>query len=240
MIREIRKKMVILQSRWPLKPEVKDYLAELERREWVYMNLRLSGSGLAKENIDTILDGGYILEGTIDEHLLIERLQELRTYIYRLTDMKAELSMDILRDMHAILTGGGEEDFRKGHPVLLEYRYNPMMPSEIPGAVAGLIRFAGQEVSAQNVFARAAMIHNRLLEIYPYKEGNALLARAAMYYFLVQRGYPMAAVDLSEQAYNDSIITYLKDGSCQTMEQALMTAALQRLTMMVRLTDYEN
>lgn len=238
MIREIRKKMVILQNRWPINPDVKAYLADLEGREWVYMNLRLSGSPLAKENIDTIMDGGCILEGSIDDHLLIARLQQLRQYIYRLTDMGVGLSMNILKDMHRIVTGGGEAEFRKGHPILLEYGYNPMMPAEIPRAMAQVVSFAAEEPAlAQDAFTHSAMIHNRLVEIYPYKEGSQLLARAAAYYFLVEQGYPMASLDLSEQAYNDSIIAYLKSGSCQTMEQALMEAVLSRLNLMVRLTE---
>jgi len=248
MLREIRKKMVILHNRVPFRPEVKTYLEELEAKEWIYMNLRLSGSSLSRENIDTILGGGYILEASIEEHLMIKRLQELRNYIYRLTDMGAELSLQILKDMHGILTGeGSREDYRKGSPLLLEYGVTPMMAADIPAAMEELAAYAAGRVSGSGgmeeagaVFSRAARIHNRLLEIYPFRDYNAELARAAMYYCLVSGGCPLAALDLSEQDYNFRVIRYLDGGSSLELEQDLLKAVLNRLELMIQLTGYEN
>jgi len=248
MLREIRKKMVILHNRVPFRPEIKDYLAELEGKEWIYMNLRLSGSLLSRENIDTILGGGYILEASIEDHLMIDRLQQLRSYIYRLTDMGADLSLQILKDMHGILTGeGSHEDYRKGSPLLLEYGVTPMMAADIPAAMEELADYASgrggrgsRMEEAGEVFGRAARIHNRLLEIYPFKSCNAQLARAAMYYCLVSAGCPMAALDLSEQDYNLQVIRYLKGGSSLELEQGLLKAVLSRLELMIQLTGYEN
>ena len=51
MLREIRKKMVILRNRSPFRQDVKDHLEALEHREWIHMFLRLSGSRLTEEEI---------------------------------------------------------------------------------------------------------------------------------------------------------------------------------------------
>ena len=91
MMREIRKKMVILRNRSPFPQEVKAYLNDLEYREWISMNMRLSGSSLSMEQIDTILRGGCIMEATVSDHLMLDRLEELRQFIYRLTDLGAPL-----------------------------------------------------------------------------------------------------------------------------------------------------
>jgi Fic family protein len=239
MIREIKKKMIILRNRAPFSPEIKSYLNQLEAREWVYMNLTLEGSGLVKENIDTVLDGGYILQASVEEHLLIERLGSLRGYLYRLTDMEAALSRNILSDIHGILTGNRGEAFRKTNPVLLEYGYNPMLPAEIPAAVDQLLAYGRHNEQGENVFLKAARIHNRLVEIYPYKEGSPMLARAVMYYYLLEQGYPMAAIAMSEQEYNHALTRYLKDGDCKVLEQSLTEAVLGRLELMIQLTGQE-
>lgn len=238
VIREIKKKMVILNNRVPFQAEVKTYLKELELMDWIYMHLRLSGSGLSKENIDTIIHGGYVLDAKIEEHLLIDRLKELRSYLYRLTDMEADLSFTMIGDMHRIITGGnGETHFRKSHPVLLEYKYNPVMPSEIPSAMGELLAFAKKEDEFPDYILKAVKVHNKLIEIYPFKEGNEYLARAAMYYILIRKGYPLAAIQMSEQEYNDSVIAYLKKGDCGTLYKALMRAVYNRLELMIQLTS---
>ena len=168
MLREIRKKLVILHNRRPFPEQVRSYLADLEKREWLYMNLRLSGSSLRPEDVDTVLQGGCVLSAPIEEHLMITRLEELRQYIYRLSDMEADLSLQMIRDMHTILTGSAAKEFRKGSPVLLEYGASPLLPGEIPGEMAGLVDFAGRQETGENPFQKAARLHNRCIEIYPY------------------------------------------------------------------------
>lgn len=236
MLREIRKKLVILHNRRPFPEQVRSYLADLEKREWLYMNLRLSGSSLGPEDIDTVLQGGCVLSAPIEEHLMITRLEELRQYIYRLSDMEADLSLQMIRDMHGILTGDTTKDFRKGNPVLLEYGASPLLPGEIPGEMAGLVDFAGRKETGENSFQKAARLHNRCIEIYPYSEKTPELARAILYYTLVRNGLPMAALELSEEEYNREIGAYLAGGGSQSLEDHLMRAVHSRLELMIQLT----
>lgn len=49
MIREIRKKLVVLSNRSPFPRAVQDYIDHMEKLDWVYMNLRLDGSPLSRE-----------------------------------------------------------------------------------------------------------------------------------------------------------------------------------------------
>ena len=236
MLREIRKKLVILHNRRPFPEQVRSYLADLEKREWLYMNLRLSGSSLGPEDVDTVLQGGCILNAPIEEHLMITRLEELRQYIYRLSDMEADLSLQMIRDMHTILTGHKAKDFRKGNPVLLEYGASPLLPGEIPGEMAGLVDFARKREEGENPFLKAARLHNRCMEIYPYSEKTPELARAILYYTLARNGLPMAALDLSEEEYNQEIAAYLAGGGSQALADHLMQAVRNRLELMIQLT----
>ena len=250
MLREIRRKLVILHNRSPFRQEVKDYLNDLEYREWISMNMELSGSGLTREQIDTILRGGYIMNASVSDHLVLDRMGQLREYIYRLTDMGASLSLQILQDMHAIIQGNGSRsELRKGNPVLQEYGYNPMMPSDIPQAMKEAVYYASARTGNSGASARdrgsnpletAALLHNRILEIYPFKEGNEILARAVMYYILADAGYPLAALELTEQEYNLMFIQYLKQRSSQPLADLLEDAVLKRLDLMLQLTRYDN
>lgn len=245
MMREIRKKMVILRNRSPFPQEVKAYLYDLEYREWISMNMRLSGSSLSMEQIDTILRGGCIMEATVSAHLMLDRLEELRQFIYRLTDLGAPLSETIVRDMHAILVGKNErEDYRKSTPVLREYDCMAMTADLIPDAMVQLMRFAGQGTdsaagSLYNPLERAVLVHNRLLEIYPFREENEMVARAAMYYMVAEAGLPMAAVKLDAEEYRQDFLRYRSKTSDLCLAKHLAQAVVDRLELMIQLTRYE-
>ena len=240
MLREIRKKMVILHNRSPFRQDVKDCLAALEHREWILMFLRLSGSRLTEDEINTMLQGGFVLHAAVEECLLVDRVQQLREYIYRLTDMGASLSGQILRDMHAILSGGGREEFRRGGILMEKYgTYSQINGSDVTEAVNEVLRFAAKKTEGENPLEKAAVIHNRILEIYPFSERNELLALAALYYVTAEAGYPLAALKLSEEAYTDLFLYYSRTRDCRGMAQALGEAVLARMDFMMQLTGHE-
>ena len=72
MIREIRKKRVILENRAPFPEHIRAFVKETELLDWLEMNLRLDGSSLTRENIKAVLDGEVMLGGRIMDHLLTE------------------------------------------------------------------------------------------------------------------------------------------------------------------------
>ena len=65
MIRDIKKKMVILSRRMPFSSDVKSFMNHLEKKEWVYRNLRMEGSRLTPEQIENLLAGQYVLGASV-------------------------------------------------------------------------------------------------------------------------------------------------------------------------------
>ena len=221
MLREIRKKMVILRNRSPFPQEVKDHLNDLEYRQWLYMNMELSGSSLPAEKIDTILQGGCIMEATISDYLMLERLGELRRYIYRLTDVGADLSLQILRDMEAILSGQRQDGDGE--------------------SLNRILYFAGQldEAGKAGSLEKAALLHNLVLNLQPFGEDSGMLARAVMYYVVAQSGYPLAALEQSRDEYLRMYESFLQSGDSSTLTEALGGAVSGRLDLMMQLTRHE-
>lgn len=236
MRREIKKKMVILGNRQPFSPEVRSLLREIEEKEWIGENLRLEGSNLTDSALDTILAGGFVLAGRVEDHLLIDRLRELKMWVYRFCDMQTTLSIDVLLRFYHVATGQ-EDGFRRSTPVLFAYRYNPLPPEEIPAAVDEQIRWTNRQEELENPFFKAAVLHNRLMEIYPFKTGNGIVARTATALYLAEQGFPPVVTGMDEQTYNDAVIGYLKRGDSAPLTHALTEAVLAKLSLMLRLTD---
>ena len=239
MLREIRKKMVILRNRIPFPQQVKDHLNEVEYREWIHGNLRLSGTSLTEEQIDAILNEEVILQAAVEDYLRIERLGELRSYIYRLTDMGAVLSTQIIRDMHAILTGRKQEEFRRGGIMMESYgRYNPLIGTDIPEAMTDVVRYAVRKEDGENPFEKAAKVHHRMIEIYPFQDENETLALAVLYYILAEAGFPMAMISLTAEEYRHMVKSCLDGGSSAPLARLLESAVLHRFEVMMELTAH--
>ena len=237
MIREIRKKLVVLSNRSPFPQAVKDYIDHLEKLDWIYMNLRLDGSPLSRDDAEKILGGEPVMSGRIMDHVLVENLNELRGELYDLAQRGLEVGPELVRII-AAKADADVTEFRKSTPQLVEYGYTPVLPAEIPGAMNEFLAFAGRRDEFENPFEKAAGLHNRLLAIYPFKEGNQVAARALMEYYLLYSGLPMAYVDLSESQYNSTFSDYCRSGSSKPLADLLTKAVLDRLELMIQLTRY--
>ena len=237
MIREIRKKLVVLSNRSPFPAAVKEYIDHLEKLDWIYMNLRLDGSPLSREEVEKILGGEMVINGRIMDHVLVERLGELRRELYDLMQRRLDIGPELIRNI-AAKTGVDTTEFRKTTPQLVEYEYTPVLPAEIPGAMSEFLAFAGHRDEFENPFEKAAGLHNRLLAIYPFKEGNQIAARALMEYYLLGEGFPMAYLDMSESEYNGAFCDYCRSGSSKSLADLLTKAVLDRLELMIQLTGY--
>ena len=237
MIREIRKKLVVLSNRSPFPAAVKEYIDHLEKLDWIYMNLRLDGSPLSREEVEKILGGEMVINGRIMDHVLVERLGELRRELYDLMQRGLDISPELIRNI-AAKAGADSREFRKTTPQLVEYDYTPVLPAEIPGTMSEFLAFAGHRDEFENPFEKAASLHNRMLAIYPFKEGNQIAARALMEYYLLREGFPMAYLDMSESEYNGAFCDYCRSGSSKSLADLLTKAVLDRLELMIQLTGY--
>ena len=111
--------------------------------------------------------------------------------------------------------------------------------SDITKAVSEVLLFLSEKKDGENPLEKAAAAHNRILEIYPFADRNELLALAVMYYVTAEAGYPLAALDLSEEAYNQLFLHYRKTGDCRGMADALGQSVLARMDFMMQLTAHE-
>ena len=239
--REIRKKLVILGNRSPFAKETKAYINHLETVDWIYMNMKLDGSPLTRENVEGILAGEMVLSGRIMDHMLIEKLENLRDEIYRKEKDREILSAGLAMGFENCLAGsymGSEEIIRKTSQTLQVYSYTPVHPADV---LQHLVNFLAQSViewDFEDHFVKAAHIHNGFLKIYPFRENNEIIARALMEYYLIKKGYPMVPITMSESEYNSTFVDYLKTGDSTPLGDHLTKAVHDRLELMIQLTAY--
>lgn len=179
--------------------------------EWVLMNMRLSGSAMNQEKAARIASGEYVLEATLEEHLLVTGLLELLLSMEALLGMGEELSAATLNRFYQALNKGKIPPYRKRTPILFHLSYNPVLPQEIEPELWELFRRLHDDVSEDPV-SRAIRVHNEIIRIYPYDDCNEIMARAAMEYELCYSGLSMYPLTVSESVYNEALAVYLKMG----------------------------
>ncbi len=179
--------------------------------EWVLMNMRLSGSSMNEETAVQIADGQYVLNATLEEHLLVAGLTEILPLFDALLDLGEELCAGTLRKFYKVFSDGKPGIYRKTTPVLFHLSYNPVLPQEIEEELGALFRQI-HRYPVGNPLERAVFIHNELIRIYPFDDCNELVARAAMEYELLYRGKFMCPLTLTESEYNSALAEYMKKG----------------------------
>ncbi|MDD4565119.1 MAG: Fic family protein [Eubacteriales bacterium] len=236
MFREIKKKKIILDYRKPYTDEVMRFINEINQVDWIYTSMRLDGNNITRDNVQRIVKGEFVVDVKVNDHTAITNYQEAIKYIYNIAGMKAELDEKELFHFYKILANTGAQEYRRTNPVLVSLDYNPPHPSEIEEQMEILFQWMRENDFQNNPILKAAYLHNKIVEIYPYESYSEAIARMAMYSELIKNGYPPVLLNLSESEYYAAIRSYLKKEEIQPMYDTLERAVYNKLEVMIQLT----
>ena len=237
MFREIKKKKLILENRKPYSREVANYIDEINLIDWIYTFMRLEGSIITKGGVEKVVKGEFLVEVPIMDHGVIDHYHNAIKYAYDLAGMGTELNERILLDFYKRVANTSDAEYRRNNPILVMLDYNPPHPSEIQEQMDLLMQWLYTDNCDSNPILKAAYLHNKLLEIYPFEEHSEAVARMAMYYELIRNGYPPVFLNFSEQEYYDAIRHYLKKEEIQPIYHALERGVYNKLEIMLQLTS---
>ncbi len=243
MIREIKKKFIILGNRMPFTPEIKSYFRQIEEKEWLYNNMKLEGTGLTRGQIETMAMGDVYLNVPIGDHVMADKISMLLEKLWFFESMKRSLDLSVVDEIHREISGDKNyKNYRKRNLVIQELGYTPPMPAAIPERMDSLARVFIEALDAEpvseEVFEYMAAIHNKTAEIFPYGENDRLIARVTATYYMMIKGFPAVMLDMKEQEYNDMIGAYLKTGDLTECKEAFKRVIFNRLDLMIQLTPY--
>lgn len=248
MYREIKKRMLILKNRQPYHPEIAEYIDEMNRMDWICSCQRLSGEAVSRENIKRILEGELVVEVGLQTHQLIYRYAGMMKRIESMLEMGTNLGEREFLELYRFLMepdsqlcpDGSATYYRRNNPVLAGWKYTPPDFREVEEQIKLLFHWLlckRDEIDPDtDPILRAAILHNRLVEIYPFDGDSAMMARVAMLYELRAAGFPPMRFGLNEQEYNEAITLYLKKEDSSPLYNALLTGICNQLGLMMQLT----
>lgn len=236
MFREIKKKKLILENRKPYTQEATEYIEEMNLVDWIYTSMRLEGRAVSKVSVQRIIKGDFLIDVTVNDHAAVGDYQEAIKLAYDMADMGIELDEKYLYKFYEILANPPKTEYRRTNPILLMLDYIPPHPSEIEEQMEILFQWMDSNDFDNNPILRAAYLHNKLVEIYPFETHSESVARMAVYYELLKNGYPPILLNLSESEYYSAIRSYLKKEEIQPLYEPLERGVYNKLEIMMQLT----
>lgn len=167
--------------------------------EYTFESNKIEGNTLTLKETDLIVNEGLTISGkSMREHLEAINHQEAIAYIKELTDKNPTINeREILCIHNLILRGIYPEDAGKYRKVQVMIKGSSHMPPQ-PFLVAKEMEelFIWYQTNKNNLHPviLAAEMHERLVTIHPFIDGNGRTSRLLMNLILLQHGYVIANI----------------------------------------------
>lgn len=213
----------------PLPVEALKKIEEAFAIEYTYESNRIEGNTLTLQETELVVNEGVTIAGkSMREHLEAINHAEAIDYIKDFARHGMEISERTIKEIHALVLHGIDREnagrYRTVPVVILGSTHTPPQPYLIaPQMEAFMLRFAEMEAQGVHPVLIAAYLHDELVRIHPFIDGNGRTSRLLMNLYLLQNGYTLVNLKGS----NEAKIGYYKALEASHVEQR--PDAFQRL-----------
>ena len=174
-------------------------IAQALELEYTFESNRIEGNTLSLRETDLVLNEGLTISGkSMREHLEVINHQEAIAYIKHLMEKNTSFNeREVLSIHNLILRGIQPEDAGRYRRVQVMIKGSAHMPPQ-PFLVAKEMEdyFIWYEINKNKLHpvVLAAEMHERLVTIHPFIDGNGRSSRLVMNLILLQHGYVIANI----------------------------------------------
>jgi len=192
-----------------LRPLPKEALRKIEDTwsiEYTYESNRIEGNTLTLQETELVVNEGVTIAGkSMREHLEAINHAEAVAYIKDIAKQDIGISERTIKELHAIVLRGIDRDNAgkyRNVPVLISgSRHVPPQPYLIEKLVEDfLIRYNEMEESRTHPLLIAAFLHDELVRIHPFIDGNGRTCRLLMNLYLLRNGYTLVTLKGDNEA----------------------------------------
>ena len=196
---------------------VKNLNKELDIK-YTYESNCIEGNSLTLGETDQVINTGLTIGGKpLVDHLEAINHQEAIQYIRELAKGEIELSEREIKNVHSLILKGIQDE-HKG-----QYRKQPVFvmqqdgskhefpqPYILPKLMEDFFLFFHENKNTLHPVEMAAHLHQKLVNIHPFIDGNGRTSRLVMNLYLFQHGYPVTVID-SEMSKRKEYYTVLSN-----------------------------
>lgn len=190
----------------PLPVEALKKIEEAYNIEYTYESNRIEGNTLTLQETELVVNEGVTIAGkSMREHLEAINHAEAIYYIRDFAKQDTEISEQTIKEIHALILHGIDRENAGRYrtvPVLISgSRHIPPQPYQLAERMENFMsRFREMEAEKVHPVLIAAYLHEVLVRIHPFTDGNGRTSRLLMNLHLLRNGYTLVNLKGSDEA----------------------------------------
>lgn len=195
ILSEIDKLKSDLSDKRPLPKEALDKIQKALDIEYTYESNRIEGNTLTLQETALVVNEGVTIgEKPMREHLEAINHAEAISYIKDIAKDKIEIDERLIKDIHALILHAIDRDnagrYRTVPVMISGSTHMPPQPYLIQPQMENFIRTYNEMVNQkEHPVVIAAYLHDELVKIHPFIDGNGRTSRLLMNLYLLSKGY---------------------------------------------------
>ncbi len=174
-------------------------IREALKIEFLYESNRIEGNTLTLRETQMVIQEGITISGkSMREHLEAINHQEAILWVEDIVSRKVEFSASVLLQIHALVLHSIDRDnagrYRRVPVMIAGSKHLPPQPYMLQGLMDDYFAFYQTQKDQLHPVMLAAEMHERLVNIHPFIDGNGRTSRLVMNLILLQHGYPLAII----------------------------------------------
>lgn len=212
ILKEVDALKVELSFLRPLPPEALKKIEDALEMEYTYESNRIEGNTLTLQETALVVNEGITISGkSMREHLEAINHAQAIDFIKDIARQDIEISERTIKEIHAIVLHGINREnagrYRTVPVMITGSTRMPPQPYLIEKQMEDFIlRFQQMERDGIHPVIIAAYLHDELVKIHPFFDGNGRTCRLLMNLYLLQHGYTIVTL----KGDNDKKLQYYK------------------------------
>lgn len=201
------------QSHQPLNQLQLNRMKDFFRIEYTFESNRIEGNTLTLQETALVVNEGLTIGGkSMQEHLEAMNHAEAVDFIAALATNGEDLNRRSLLELHSIILRGIDREnagrYRKVPVRISGSRHEPPQPWQLDKLTEDYFHHYLRQKNSLHPVLLAAEMHERLVSIHPFIDGNGRTARLVMNLILLRNGYTIANLkgdNASRMAYYQAL-----------------------------------
>ncbi len=180
-----------------LRTKENDKVTKALEIEYTYESNKIEGNTLTLQETALVIEKGLTVGGkTLNEHLEAINHTHAIDFIKEVVQKREPITERLIMEIHALILKGIDNRNAGAYrdvPVMISgAKHVPPQPYTVPMEMENLMQWYNENREKLHPIVLSAEMHERLVTIHPFIDGNGRTSRLLMNLILLQHGYPIA------------------------------------------------
>ncbi len=211
-------------------------IAEALELEYTYNSNKIEGNTLTLQETNLVINEGLTIAGkTMREHLEAVNHKDAINFIKDIIDQETPLTEKVVLQLHQLIlrgiNGNYAGKYRNVQVVISGSSHEPPQAFLVPKQMEELFLWYNTNKAVLHPVTLAAEMHQKLVSIHPFIDGNGRTSRLIMNLILLKHGYVIANI----KGTNESRMQYY-----EALDKSREASGAESFTKLVAQTELED